>query len=337
MKNPLRSLFPAVVASTLAGPLEGQDVDALARALADHPAIPGAAVGWVEAEASAMAVAGLRSFDGDPVQLADAWHLGSIGKSMTGFQAARMVADGRISWDMRVSGEDGPSLAELLRHTSGLPANPPWYRYRLLPRDPGPTAQAGVRAQLVDAALRRRDPDQGFLYSNLGYITAGHMLAAPSGTDWETLIMAELFEPFNLHSAGFGAPPAILGHTARGHALQPGPRADNPPAFGPAGRVHMAPEDILTYLRLHLLRDPDVLPETAWRRLHEPLEGEAFGMGWMQREDGSIWHNGSNTYWYAEAFVDHATGRAGFVAVNSGNLPVVAPLVGEVLAALNPR
>ena len=313
-----------------------QTPDALAASLVTSPAIPAAAVGWVDATDMEFAVAGRRVDGGAAVTPQDRWHLGSITKSMTALLAARLVAAGQISWDDRIGGPDGPTLAELLRHTSGLPPNPPAMRMAFLSRD-WSADQGETRQLLIRAALGRRSTGGDFLYSNLGYIAAGQMLAEAAGVSFEPLLEAEIFVPMGLTSAGFGAPPEIWGHNEDGQPQEPGPFADNPPAYAPAGGVHMNPEDLLLYLRLHLLRDPGYLPEDAWAMLHEPLEGAEFAMGWQRRTDGSLWHNGSNTFWYAEVVVDHARGRAAFVAVNSGDLDAVARPVAAALDAVLTR
>ena len=64
-------------------------------------------------------------------------------------------------------------------------------------------------------------------------------------------------------------------------AVPPGPRADNIPALGPAGRVHLSAGDMLTYLRAHLVGDPGYLSAESWARLHraEGPEGLRDGLG----------------------------------------------------------
>lgn len=43
------------------------------------------------------------SDDGEPVQLADAWHLGSNTKAMTATLAARLVEQGKIGWETTIA------------------------------------------------------------------------------------------------------------------------------------------------------------------------------------------------------------------------------------------
>jgi len=323
------ALFSVLPVSAMA-----QDVLELAQTLAADPWIPAAVVGWVDATEMDFAVSGVRMQGGDdPVARDDAWHLGSITKSMTALLAAQLVAAGDMSWATTFGPDDGPSLQDLLRHTSGLPPNPPAMRLAFLSRD-WQADHAEARRMLANAALGRRAATQTFNYSNLGYIAAGQMLADAAEVEWEALIQSALFEPLSLSTAGFGAPGLIWGHNEELLPQEPGPFADNAPALAPAGGVHMAPVDVLAYLRAHLLRDPDLLPPALWETLHTPTDGADYAMGWVQLEGGTLWHNGSNTFWYAEVAIDHNTGRAGFVAVNSGALQDVTDPVSDALTAV---
>lgn len=314
---------------------KAQDVTALAEALAAEPAIPGATVGWVDADRMVWAVAGLRVAGGDdPVERTDPWHIGSLTKSMTATLAARLVAEGTISWDTALAG-DGPSLLALLTHRGGFPANPGPVRLALMNRD-WQAPQGQTRTDLIAAT---QPQGTAFLYSNLGYIAAGQMLANAGQAEWEALMRDALFAPLGLGSAGFGPPGRETGSAPWGHSLgrSVDPTravADNPPAFGPAGSVHLSTPDMLRYLRAHLVRDPEFLPAVQWDRLHTPPEGADYALGWVLRPDGTLWHNGSNTLWYAEAIVDPVRGRAAFVAVNSGDLAAVQGPVERALAAL---
>jgi hypothetical protein len=53
-------------------------------------------------------------------------------------------------------------------------------------------------------------------------------------------------------------------------------------------------------------------------------------MGWVRRPDGSFWHNGSNTFWYAEAQWNPANGIVGAAVTNEAR-PLAQAVVGETL------
>jgi CubicO group peptidase (beta-lactamase class C family) len=323
------------------------DLSDIATRLAAHPTVPGAAVGWVMAEEQALAVAGLRR-QGEAAEVAesDLWHIGSLTKSMTATLAARMVEAGRIGWESTIGdvlGDVHPgmeaawrevTLEELLRHASGMRANP------------------GVLARLWQGDMARADyvaamlaegpagPRGGFLYSNAGYVVAGAMLEAAGGATWEELVAAEVFGPLGLASAGFGPPEGEQPQGHRGGLLgglrpvPPGPRADNIPALGPAGRVHLSAGDMLRYLRAHLVGDAGFLSADSWARLHRAEGPGDYALGWAE-VDGVLRHSGSNTLWFAQMRLYRAEGVAVFVAVNSAVLEEVrGPVEAAAEAAL---
>jgi CubicO group peptidase (beta-lactamase class C family) len=174
-------------------------------------------------------------------------------------------------------------------------------------------------------------------YANNGYIVAGAMLEAVSGSSWEDLITTHVFKPLGLASAGFG-PPGTPGKLDQpvGHAgptpFPPGPgkTADNPVALGPAGRVHMNLRDLCAYLDAHLRQPDGFLKPDSWKTLHTPPFEGTYAMGWIA-EGGRLWHNGSNTLWYSEMCVDTVKGAVAAVACNQGNTVESRPAVAALL------
>ncbi|MCI0585659.1 MAG: beta-lactamase family protein [Planctomycetes bacterium] len=279
-----------------------------------------------------------------PVTTQDLWHLGSCTKSMTATLIARLVDRGVLSWDATIAGvfpDRRPGMAEgweraslphLLTHRSGAPADLSgdglWGR--LWRREGSPTDQ---RLRLLDGVIVRpplSQPGTKHLYANAGFAIAGAMAEKATGKAWEDLMRQELFGPLGMSRAGFGAPgSADRLDQPRGHGpgpVEPGPFADNPPAIGPAGTVHAPLEDWAKYAALHLSgargTSHFVQPET-WKRLHTPPEGETYACGWVVREQGwaggrTLWHNGSNTMWYAEVWIAPEKDVAFLTATNLG-------------------
>lgn len=290
----------------------------------------------------------------EAVTTGDRWHLGSITKSMTSTLVARCVEAGLVSWDDSVGAVLGAAIADmrpeyrdatfrhLLSHRAGLQANIPiadFARYRRDNGDPREERIAFARQALRQEPIGPKE--RSFLYSNNGYVIAGAMLETKLGATWESLIRTHVFEPLGMASAGFGAPgtrgrydqPA--GH-AQGlvgglRAHLPGdPITDNPAALGPAGRVHASFDDVLKYLSAHRDRAAFLSAES-WQILHTPPFGGEYAMGWIKRGD-ALWHNGSNTLWYAEVMFDPARGVAAVSATNDGRVQHVGSAVGAALA-----
>ena len=237
----------------------------------------------------------------------------------------------------------------LLSHHAGLQGNiplPSLLGYPLEEDDPRQSRLAYAREALAQEP--EGPPGVAPSYSNNGYVIAGAMLEVRLGAPWETLIRERLFAPLGL-AAGFGAPgtPGLLdapvGHSvnllgavglgSRRTAHRPGTgRIDNPAVLGPAGRVHMTLPDLLVFLAAHRDRTA-LLSAASWRRLHEPPFGGAHALGLIVRDDGVLWHNGSNTLWYAEALIDRTRDVVAAAAANDGALQDSSEAVARALAS----
>ncbi|MDP3551280.1 MAG: serine hydrolase domain-containing protein [Novosphingobium sp.] len=316
---------------------------------------PGMAVMWQAGARPPVFLAdGLRAVGhAEPVTTRDTWHLGSITKSFTATLFARAVEAGVIGWDTPMGKvlPDVPrryralTAVELLSHHAGLPKDIPLDALFAMPQyEPG-TREADARAsrrKFAQLALKMKPvarPGTAYIYSNAGYVLAARMLEEATGLSWEALLRREVLDPLDLASAGFG-PPGSAGSFDQpwGHDAGKPVYADNPAAMAPAGGLHMTLADLAAWLRTH--RDkPALLRPESWRELHMPRFGSQMAMGWFVDPDGSLWHNGSNTRWYAEAMIEP---RTGLIMAQCGNDMALfhqqrALLPGLRMAAMMPR
>lgn len=328
------------------------DIATLLVALLEKHHLPALGGAVVTAEgAQAFAAIGRRSSQVPVVALSDdVWHLGSCTKAMTATLAARLVERGVLAWDTGVdevfaelpggvhAGWKGATLERLLAHRGGAPADVgPQLWSELVAATGSPREQ---RLRLVAALLAAppaQVPGAEFVYSNAGYALAGALLEARADEVWENLMRREVFVPLEMTSAGFGSPGTAgkldqpLGHhaPADGKPARPqsaGPRADNPAAIAPAGAVHATLADWGRFVAAHLAGArgaTDYLGEASWTKLHRPLEGQEYALGWIEtRRDwagGTAWtHSGSNTLWHATAWLAPERGFAVLVVTNQG-------------------
>jgi CubicO group peptidase (beta-lactamase class C family) len=288
-----------------------------------------------------------------PATKDDLWHLGSITKSMTATLVARLVESRALNWEDTVGDllrDVAPqmrdeyrsvTLRHLLSHRSGLPGNIPLEELVRFSRDIEDARNERKSYVRIALAMPPRGPmGTTFEYANNGYVVVGAMLESKFGETWEHLIQTHVLGPLNLQTAGFGAPGRVGELTQpAGHALGPDGllRAfrigdgitDNPVVLGPAGRVCMSLNDLLTYLAAHRDETAFLSPAT-WRALHTPPFGGNYAMGWVLWRDG-LWHNGSNTLWYAEVTIDQKNRITAAAASNDGNLPKSSIEVGRAL------
>ena len=328
----------AGVAQDAPAPDLGARIEAI-RAKSGVPALGGALV--TRDGLQGVWVAGTRRVGGEEkVTADDLWHLGSCTKSMTATLLALLVARGDLAWDtplhallpklaseMHADYRD-LTLIDLLCHRAGLPANPSNETYAAVATEDIVSQRAAVtRAVLAKAPVH--PPRGAFLYSNTGFIVAGHIAEVVTEQPWENLLRDLLFTPLGMTSAGFGPPGSPdtcdqpRGHSPAGKPIEPGPNADNPAALGPAGTVHATLADWAKYIQIHLRgarEDVKVgkitLSKEVVARLHTPYPQRQVGQpsdyacGWVVAKrpwaggDGlTLWHNGSNTMWYCVAWL----------------------------------
>lgn len=345
-------LFSSITAGALAmGGAQASPLHDAAQTLVSDTGTPGIALSYAcSNQTEQLAFAGQRIAGRDsPIERDDLWHLGSNTKAMTATLAARLVEQGVIDWDttlgaaladldLQIHGDLAPvTLAELLTHRGGVIANPGLMTALRLA---GADADRDVRQDRVTYARASLSVPGGprgeFLYSNAGYVLAGLIMETAAGLDYEGLMQREVFDPLGLDSAGWG-PPGVVGAAdqPRGHgtgffgglaAREPGGRADNPPAGNPAGRAHMALEDLIDFLEVHRDAPTQYLSAQSWDRLHTAPEGVSYAMGWGVRADGTLSHAGSNTMWFAVMRIEPETGCVAAGAINEARDPAADAL-----------
>jgi CubicO group peptidase (beta-lactamase class C family) len=261
-----------------------------------------------------------------PVTINDRFHIGSDTKAMTSLLAGMLVEEGKLRWNTTV-GEIYPELVDkmskgvkditleqLLSHTSGIPeaVNLDGMRYTLVTR-------------LLPLALHAQ-PGERFEYSNLGYTLAGAIMERVTGKTWEELVVARIFDPLKLTSAGFGAQSSLgrvdapLGHApdkdGKLQAFLAGPWGDNPLVIGPAGLAHMSVLDFATWAAWNAaegrygppLAKPETIAKLQAKVVDMPPKPDApvgtpssggYGLGWGTvslpfAPEPLVFHGGSN-------------------------------------------
>lgn len=229
----------------------------------------GGRVVW--ADAAGAARLGLGGGPAEAVTTDTVFRVGSITKPLTAVAVLRLVAAGRLGLGDAVGRHlpEAPApdatLAELLTHTAGLPAEPPgpwWER-----------GGAGTWEDLVASGVTPvAAPGERFHYSNVGYAVLGRLVATVHGRDWDAVVRDEVTGPLGMDRTGR----TPTGPAAAGYAVHPHADAVLPEpvvaygAMGPAGEAWSTPGD-LAVLGSWLVgagpwaSDDAVLP-LAWRR-----------------------------------------------------------------------
>ena len=291
-----------------------------------------------------MAVTGMRKAGADAAATPDdLWHLGSDTKAMTAVVIAKLVEQGKLTWDTTIEAVlpklvanarpefSDITIAQLLAHRAGLVANLNWPQ---LARTPGqPRAQRLAAIQRAASTPLSSTPGAKFEYSNLGYVIAATMAETVADRAWEDMIRDVVFAPLGMTSVGFGGT-GTLGkidqpwpHQANGEPMPSnGPDVDNPPIIGPAGIVHCSLGDWAKFIadQLRGLQGHGaLLTAESYRVLHTPQFGGNYAGGWLVVNrpwgGGTVYsHAGSNTMNYAVVWMAPLKDFAVLVVTNQG-------------------
>ena len=306
----------------------------------DVPAIAGAIV--TSEGLAAFGVTGVRKRGTkSPATPNDLWHLGSNTKAMTATLVAQLIGQDRLSWDTTIADvfSDGSfnihpdlrgvTVLHLLSHRSGLPANLNLTDY--LGANAGRERLRAVRQELAKPPENK--PGSNYEYSNLGYVIAGAVVEKLTGKSWEKNMVEHVFGPLEMTSVGFGGTGTRgkvdqpWSHTADGQPVpQNGPKIDNPPVMGPAGRVHCTIQDWSKYVADFLrgmTGKPALLPTAAYKKLSTPPFGGDYALGWIVTErdwaGGTVLtHGGSNTMNFATVWIAPQRDFAILACTNQG-------------------
>lgn len=362
MRNMYWTLLTTLLLSASTQAQRAPDQAWLEQAVEQTQAPAMAAMRLRSAEKPEVVAVGRRSKDAEAlVGREDLWHIGSNSKAITATLVARLVEQGVLSWDDRLADVLGDkiedihpdwqavSYRELLRHCSGLPANPGFLQMISLS---GLDAERDAAADRlgVFASVLSQPPETAvgseFNYSNLGYMAVGAMLEASTGQSYIQLLQEHLLTPLGMNNVGIG-PPGLGSELTQpyGHvdtflglvAMPPGGDADNPPALTPAGRLHLSLGDYALFLQdwLDGLNGREALLQPAsYEEMIRPGCSDDYAAGWGIADAGLV-HNGSNTMWLARTEVRAKQDVAAVVVSNSGDvegqIPVFRTMVCDLL------
>ena len=291
-----------------------------------------------------LGVTGVRKAGADVAATADdLWHLGSDTKAMTAVVIAKLVEQGKLTWDTTIEAVlpkpvanarpefGGVTLLQLLSHRAGLVANLNWPQ---LARTPGPPwAQRLAALQTAASTPLASPPGTKYEYSNLGYVIAATMAETVADRAWEDMIRDVVFKPLGMTSVGFGGTGTTgqidqpWPHQANGQPMPAnGPAIDNPPIMGPAGAVHCSLADWSKFIvdELRGLQGHGALlrPES-YTFLHTAPFGGNYMAGWLVADrpwgGGTVYtHAGSNTMNYAVVWMAPLKDFAVLAVTNQG-------------------
>jgi CubicO group peptidase (beta-lactamase class C family) len=287
--------------------------------------------------------------DGAPPTDDTQYRMGSITKTFVAVLVLRLREEGRLALDDRLGDHlpDTPvpdaTVAQLLAHSSGLPAETgsPWWE-----RSDG-SVRPDLASLVAEPALRA--PGRRHHYSNVGFGLLGALVGHLRGHDWFTAVRHEILEPLGMprttyhptapHAAGWAVHPWA-------DLLHPEP-AHDAGLMAPAGQMWSTTTDLARYGAFLLHGDDRVLPVRVveeMRRPSAPSEAgdtdRSHGLGLqLLRHSGRVLsgHTGSMPGFVATLWVDPAEDLAAIAFANATSGPAIGALVAELIGIVAER
>jgi CubicO group peptidase (beta-lactamase class C family) len=272
---------------------------------------------------------GFRDWDArSPASPHTLFHHGSTGKAFTGVLAGTLVDAGLLDWDRPV-GDYLPdfrlpagmlghriSTADLLSHRSGLARHEfAWVA--------NPSLDRGELVRRLRYLPSNIEPRTRFVYSNLGYVTVGHLVAVLTGSTWEDQMRERVLQPLGMSRTHTSVDHAHTLEHAQPYVLKAhGPGVSNQESesgagtsgdvwsaipwrqsdqIAPAGGIITCAVDTVRWLQLQLsdgevdgkcIISAESLART--RRLHTPIDAPG--------PDPDIWFYGYAFGWLVGTF-----------------------------------
>jgi len=284
-------------------------VEALERFIDEQRAlweVPGCAVGVIRgSDVVLRAGFGTRTLGADePVSTKTVFPIGSTTKSFTAAAVGALVDDGLLEWDKPLRdyipefamhdpvASERITVRDLLSHRSGLPR----HEFVWLGHPDRTRADFVRRLRFLELSA---DIRQKFQYTNLGYITVGHLIDILAGMSWEEFVLTRLLKPLAMDRSSLSveetkaADDVARPHEMRDDAIVEIPYRDLA-QIGPAGGIISCLDDMLSYVRAHLAPGQDgPISVAAASEMHAPQimlpEDKTFpestrfgyGLGWV--------------------------------------------------------
>jgi CubicO group peptidase (beta-lactamase class C family) len=248
------------------------------------------------------------------VDVASAYRIGSITKTMTAVLVLQLRDEGRWSLDDPVgrfvpeAGYADATLRGLLAHTAGLQSEPvgPWWE-RV---DGGPVSDL---LAANDGSGRVAAADEFFHYSNLGFALLGEAVARQRDSSWWEVVRERLLVPLGMSATSYHPPAAHAPGCSVdefAHTLTAEPHADTG-AMAPAGQLWSTVADLLRWADFLAVGHGDVLAEATLAEMATRVApAGSYGLGLRLLDVGGrlmAGHTGSMPGFQASLFVDRRT------------------------------
>lgn len=291
---------------------------------------------------------GARGDVGDGPAAETQYRIGSITKTFVAVLVMRLRDDGLLRLSDRleqhlpglaIGGDDrggqGPTIAELLSHTSGLASetSAPWWE-----RTPGE-----LRPELADILSQpptRHPAGRVFHYSNVGFALLGALVEQLRGDEWGDVLRRELLEPLGMTRTSLEPrAPHVSGWAVHPWAdvLLPEPSAQTG-RMAPAGELWSTVADLARWAAFLANGDDKVLRLESLMEMRTACtgvrEGADYGLGLQLFSDQGhdyVGHGGSMPGFVATLWIEPKEHLGAVVLANTTAGVPIAQVTADLL------
>ncbi len=333
--------FTATLDAEIPRMMETYDVPGIVVALVD-----GGDVVWSDAYGMADIATGR------PITTGDVVRAESISKSVTAWGVLRLVEEGRLGLEDRVSDHlggwrpppgagpiDDITIRELLSHTAGLPLGAIGIHY------PPGADMPSLRENLSSQVRVVGEPGGSFSYSNVGFDLLEVVVEESSGEPFATYMQHHVLGPLGMERSSFVWNDAFTGSLPTGYDLDGNPIAPYVYPAAASGGLFTTVDDLARFVAAGTTGPAApgsrVLGRESIVALHSPsteigglfrLVSPAYGLGHFIEESPSgdtvVWHGGQGNGWMTDFHLVPGTGDGIVVVANSQrSWPLIAGVV----------
>jgi beta-lactamase class C len=292
------------------------------------------------------------------------FRLGSLSKGFAGILAAKLVEEGQLKWEDKVSdfiagfqlGDSGNTdqitLANLLSHTAGAP----YHSYTNL-------VEAGL--SLTDIAERFKEvapigkPGSIYSYQNALFALSGEMIYKATGQEFNTLLENSFFKPLEMCSATIDhetlthAENVAIPHSKRRNQWMPIPITNNYYNAVAAGGISASALDMAKWMRFILGHNPEIMNTSSLEKAFRPvieIKGHHkyyqrwpghlssyYGYGWridtfedLTDREKTIWHHGGSVNHYRNEIAVYPETDLGICVLLNNNSKLAKTVVPDL-------
>ncbi|TMM57138.1 beta-lactamase family protein [Maribacter algarum] len=293
------------------------------------------------------------------------FRLGSLSKGFASVLAADLKAEGKISWNDKITdyipefqfgdraNTDKIKLAHILSHTSGTP----YHSFTNL-------VEAGLSMEAIatrfDEVKPISKPGHQYSYQNAMFSLSQEVMRKATGKDTKTLLQDRFFRPLGMSTVSMShkdlteTENVAIPHSKRRSGWRTLPLRDRYYNAVAAGGINASSLDMAKWMRFLLGHNPEVMKEEALQEVFNPFIAvnnhrkyyqrwpghlqSSYGYGWRihqfqeteASEEYTIWHHGGSVNNYRNEIAVYPESDLGICVLLNGNSKIARTVIPDL-------